>query len=61
MSKYHDESEVKRNGGYDDDIVAVAHLDGGDGDSVGNYYHHHGSTKTITTITSLMVILTSEP
>ena len=36
MSKYHDDSEVKRNGGYDDDIVVVAHLDGGDGDGVGN-------------------------
>ena len=36
MSKYHDDSGVKRNGGYDDDIVVVAHLDGGDGDGVGN-------------------------
>ena len=35
MSKYHDDSEVKRNGDYDDDIVVVAHLDGGDGDGVG--------------------------
>ena len=35
VSKYHDDSGVKRNGGYDDDIVVVAHLDGGDGDGVG--------------------------